>query len=45
MDVKITTEKMKIAMNATSYLELANQLNISLPTIDSWKKRNTIPKE
>ena len=45
MDVKITTEKMKIAMNATSYLELANQLNISLPTIDSWKKRNTIPNK
>ena len=45
MNVKITTEKMKIAMNATSYLELANQLNITLPTIDSWKKRNTIPNK
>ena len=45
MNVKITTEKMKIAMNATSYLELAKQLNISLPTIDSWKKRNTIPNK
>mgnify|MGYP003391561495 FL=1 len=45
MNVKITTEKMKIAMNATSYLELAKQLNITLPTIDSWKKRNTIPNK
>ena len=32
-------------MNATSYLELAKQLNITLPTIDSWKKRNTIPNK
>lgn len=45
MDVKITTEKMKIAMDVTSYSELANQLNITLSTIDSWKKRNAIPNK
>lgn len=45
MDVKITTEKMKIAMDVTSYSELASQLNITLSTIDSWKKRNAIPNK
>ena len=45
MNVSLVTKKMKIAMNVTSYLELANQLNISLPTIDSWKKRNAIPNK
>lgn len=45
MDVKITTEKMKIAMDATSYSELASKLNITLSTIDSWKKRSAIPNK
>jgi transcriptional regulator with XRE-family HTH domain len=45
MDTKITSEKMKIAMECSSFSELAEKLNITLPTIDSWKKRNAIPNK
>lgn len=43
MDVKITVEKMKLAMSCSSYNELAERLNISLGAIDSWKNRKNIP--
>ncbi len=45
MNVKVTAEKMKTAMETNSFSELAEKLDITLATIDSWKRRNTIPNK
>ena len=45
MNVKTTAEKMKTAMEKNSFSELAEELDITLATIDSWKRRNTIPNK
>lgn len=45
MNVKTTAEKMKTAMKKNSFSELAEELDITLATIDSWKRRKTIPNK
>lgn len=45
MNVKVVAEKMKIAMETNSFSELAEKLDITLATIDSWKRRNAIPNK
>jgi len=41
--IKITIEKIRLAMSCKTFEELANELNISLSTVDNWKKRGSIP--
>ena len=45
MNVKNVLDKIKIALECDTYIDIANKLEVTPGAVDNWKKRNAIPNK
>ncbi|MGJ0288296.1 helix-turn-helix domain-containing protein [Aliarcobacter cryaerophilus] len=45
MNAKNVLDKIKIALECDTYIDIANALNVTAGAVDNWKKRNAIPNK
>jgi len=45
MNVKNILDKIKIALECDTYIDISNKLEVTPGAVDNWKKRNTIPNK
>lgn len=43
MDAKAVVDRMKTAISVATDADLATRLRVPLPTLNAWKKRNSVP--
>lgn len=45
MNAKNVLDKIKIALECDTYIDIANKLEVTPGAVDNWKKRNAIPNK
>ena len=45
MNAKVVLDKIKVALECDTYIEIADALDVTAGAVDNWKKRNAIPNK